>query len=236
MNISTKQLLVGDLAGHRRPAAVARRASIHDCSSSRSPRASCWRTPIGSIATMDRLHALGDPDRDRRLRHRLLVIDLPQPTAGRPAQGRSLLRLRSRHGRVPHRHRADDRAVVPRSRPDGHGRGRRATITSSRCCATWASTTCRASSSRRPLVGRRHRRFPRPGVAPVADAMLAAGHERPRSSLNSSADRDPVELRRTLILPQPRGPACTAIPPGTLPTRAAPGEPVAEPAARLSPR
>ena len=116
VNISTKQLLVGDLvatvdrllrAGEPRPAAA-------DSGSDRE-RAARGRRPSdlddGPAARS------GSPDRHRRLRDRLLIADLPQPAARRSAQGRSLLRLRPRSRRVEDRDRADDRPTVPRPRP-----------------------------------------------------------------------------------------------------------------------
>ena len=50
--------------------------------------------PARSMDCLKRLHELGVRVVDRRLRHRLLVAQLPAPAAGRRAEDRSLVRRR----------------------------------------------------------------------------------------------------------------------------------------------
>ena len=52
--------------------------------------------PARSMDCLKRLHELGVRDRDRRLRHRLLVAQLPAPAARRRAEDRPFVRRRPR--------------------------------------------------------------------------------------------------------------------------------------------
>ena len=67
-----------------------------------------FRDTQATIDKLTELRALGHPDRDRRLRHRLLVADLPAPLPGRHPEDRQGLhrsghRRRRRSGRSPAR-------------------------------------------------------------------------------------------------------------------------------------
>ena len=81
-------------------------------------------------AIPERLSALkraGRPDRDRRLRDRVLQPDLPDPVPDQHAQGRQVLRRRAGHGQSRGQHPgASDRLAGPQPAPGCRGRGRRA--------------------------------------------------------------------------------------------------------------
>ena len=78
----------------------------------------------GAIALLRRLKALGVQHRDRRLRDRLLVPELPAPPARGHAEDRSVLRLGDRKCRPQRQHRAD--GGRPRLQPGARrGGGRR---------------------------------------------------------------------------------------------------------------
>ena len=84
--------------------------------------------------------------RRRRLRHRLLVAQLPAPLPGRPAQGRPLVHRRPRRGRrrLGHRHR--HRHPRPHARPRARWPRASRRPTSSPRCAGCAATAPRAST------------------------------------------------------------------------------------------
>src|ERR1051326_4157024 len=64
-------------------------------------------------------------DLGRRLRHRLLLAQLPRAPAGRCAEDRPQLRRAHARRRLPAQHRRHDRFARAYARPQGHRRGRR---------------------------------------------------------------------------------------------------------------
>ena len=84
-------------AGRRRRRGARRhRHRPVDWSSSRSPRACSWTTSRCPRRRSAGCKTLGVQARRRRLRHRLLVAQLPAPLPGRRAEGRPVLRRRPR--------------------------------------------------------------------------------------------------------------------------------------------
>ena len=106
-----------------------------------------------TIARLEALRAARHPDRDRRLRHRLLVARLPAPVPGRHPQDRPRVHRRRR------RRRATSGRSPARSSPSA---GRSACGSSPRAsrrpassigCASSAASSARDTCSRRPVDG-----------------------------------------------------------------------------------
>ena len=100
------------------------------------------------IGRLEELKAPRRPHRDRRLRHRLLVAQLPAPLPGRHAQDRPGVRRGARHERRSGAARRRDPAPRLDARPRHHRGGDRVDRSSATACARSAAGTRRASSSR----------------------------------------------------------------------------------------
>ena len=86
-------------------------------------------------------------DRRRRLRHRLLVAELPQAVPGRRAEDRQELRRRRRLQHGGQRPGAHDRRARPRHAPGHDRRGHRDRASSSSSCACSTASSARATTS-----------------------------------------------------------------------------------------
>ncbi len=86
--------------------------------------------------------------RPRRLRRRLRLVLLPQAPGVRLHQDRRRVHPQPRRGRDEPAPGAGARGHRARPGQADHRRVRRATTRRSTCCASWGSTTCRASTSR----------------------------------------------------------------------------------------
>ena len=111
-------------------------------------------------------------DRDRRLRHRVLVAGLPAPLPDRHAQGRPRVRRRPRPRRPRRRHHPRDRRAGQHPRPAHRRRGHRDRRSSRRHCAALGCDIAQGYLFSRPIeadaVNAAH------GRAPLARARARA--------------------------------------------------------------
>ena len=132
---------------------------------------------------------VGDPGRDRRLRHRLLRAVVPQAFPDRHRQARPQLHPRARHRRRGHRDRERRHPALGRARHPDRRRGRRGGSPAPARWSRWAARSSRATSSR----GRCRRRTSSPSGRTARRAPIRQLQNRPdlRSPHRSSTSAPP---------------------------------------------
>ena len=168
VNVSTRSLLdhdlpaiIGALLARLRPSRLGAPARDHREPDRRRPAA---RPGRAREAARD-----GRDDRDRRLRHRLLVAVPAPAAAGRRDQDRPLVRDADGDRPSGRRARALDHRPRPQPRPASHRRGRRDRERASTSCAELGCDYAQGFHVGRPVVAQECTRYlgSRETVAPV---------------------------------------------------------------------